>query len=146
MEVNSARSIPVPAREGRYEYVDRNPLSPISHDSANTSTREISPVYSAPSHSDSSSRGVPGSARWLKERSNALEAERLDLVQHTLELQSHLEVLKEKAATAKNIAQSSRFALAPDGSAASSNWANETETIIDEKKELVKLLGIEIDC
>eukprot|EP00960_Hanusia_phi_P029850 748210-Hanusia_phi.AAC.7 len=140
-----SRAIPVPPnvpREGRYEHVDRNPLSPISHNSANLSNREISPAFSDPSHTDSSSRGVPGSARWLKERTDALEAERLDLVQHTLELQSHLEVLKEKAATAKSIAQSSRFVLAFDGSANSLHWANETETIIEEKKELVSRLII----
>ena len=47
-------------------------------------------VFSTPSplkRLDAKNGGIPGSAKWLKERNDALETERLDLVQKTLEMQ-----------------------------------------------------------
>jgi len=68
----------------------------------------VEPVYMPHSPSDSadtsaSGRGVPGSARWLRERTEALEAERLALVKQTLEVQGLLDSVKIKVRTARDI-------------------------------------------
>lgn len=47
-------------------------------------SRSYSPTASE--DTSASSKGVPGSARWLRERNEALEAERLALVKQTLEV------------------------------------------------------------
>jgi hypothetical protein len=51
-------------------------------------SRSYSPTASE--GTSASGKGVPGSARWLRERNEALEAERLALVKQTLEVGSRV--------------------------------------------------------
>jgi hypothetical protein len=94
----------------------------------------------SPSASESSSavggRGVPGSARWLKERSEALEVERLALVKQTLEVQGFVDSVKQKVRTAVDISDSLEMTTGEDDS----TWAEESAQMLEEKQELVSRL------
>jgi hypothetical protein len=97
-------------------------------------------VICFPSASESSStvggKGVPGSARWLKERNEALEAERLALVKQTLEVQVLLKSVKQKVNTAIDI--SDRLDTGDDDAI----WAVESAQMLEEKEELVSRLMV----
>jgi hypothetical protein len=79
---------------------------------------------------------VPGSARWLKERNEALEAERLALVKQTLEVQVLLKSVKQKVNTAIDI--SDRLDTGDDDAI----WAVESAQMLEEKEELVSRLMV----
>jgi len=80
---------------------------------------------------------VPGSARWLKERNEALEAERLALVKQTLEVQVFLKSVKQKVNTAIDISDRLEGDDAGDDDAV---WAVESAQMLEEKEELVSRL------
>ena len=68
--------------------VDSESESVLPHQQLGSSDGQPSRSYSptASEGTSASSKGVPGSARWLRERNEALEAERLALVKQTLEV------------------------------------------------------------
>ena len=84
---------------------DHSNLCRLTSESSSLSTTHFR--HCSPSASETSSavggKGVPGSARWLKERNEALEAERLALVKQTLEVQVFLKSVKQKVNTAIDI-------------------------------------------
>ena len=95
---------------------------------------EASEGTSAASH-----KGVPGSARWLKERNDALEEERLALVKQTLEVQGLLDSVKLKVRTARDITAGLEISAGPDDP----SWALESERMLGEKQELISRLIVQ---
>ena len=79
---------------------------------------------------------MPGSARWLKERNEALEAERLALVKQTLEVQVFLKSVKQKVNTAIDISDRLEENTGDDDAI----WAVESAQMLEEKEELVSRL------
>ena len=105
-----------------------------------TPTRMHAQARSEAGSKDASSghKGVPGSARWLKERNEALEQERLALVKQTLEFQSLLDSVKQKqkVRTARDTAADMEL---DDGQ----GMAQESERMLDEKQELISRLIVQ---
>ena len=106
-------------------------------------------------------RCVPGSARWVKGRKEALEAERLALVEHArlvkerkekleterralikqaLEAQGFVGSVQQKVRTAIDISDSLGMTTGDDDAA----WAVESAQMLEEKQELVSLLIVYI--
>jgi hypothetical protein len=90
----------------------------------------------ASKNASSGHKGVPGSARWLEERNEALEEERLALVKQTLEVQSLLDSVKQKVRTARDTAADMEL---DDGQ----GMAQESERMLDEKQELISRLIVQ---
>jgi len=95
---------------------------------------EASEGTSAASH-----KGVPGSARWLQERNDALEEERLALVKQTLEVQGLLDSVKLKVRTARDITAGLEISAGPGDP----SWALESERMLGEKQELISRLIVQ---
>jgi hypothetical protein len=79
-------------------------------------------------------KGVPGSARWLKECNETLEEERLSLVKQTLEVQSLLDSVKQKVRTARDMADMEL----DDGQGMA-----QSERMLDEKQELISRMIVQ---
>jgi hypothetical protein len=82
---------------------------------------------------------VPGSSRWLKERNEALEEERLALVKQTLEVQGLLDSVKLKVRTARDITAGLELSAGLDDP----SWALESERMLAEKQELISRLIVQ---
>jgi hypothetical protein len=89
--------------------------------------------------SEASYKGVPGSSRWLKERNEALEEERLALVKQTLEVQGLLDSIKLKVRTAREITAGLELSAGLDDP----SWALESERMLAEKQELISRLIVQ---
>ena len=97
------------------------------------------PSPSASEDTSASGKGVPGSARWLRERNEALEAERLGLVKQTLEVQGLVDSVKLKVRTARDITANLDISTGPDDPM----WAIESERMLEEKQELISRLIVQ---
>ena len=106
---------------------DHKPPRPRSVESASDDT------------SEASYKGVPGSSRWLKERNEALEEERLALVKQTLEVQGLLDSVKLKVRTARDITAGLELSAGLDDP----SWALESERMLAEKQELISRLIVQ---
>ena len=73
-----------PASKSMSQHSDSEDEGTLNRISSGGPSRSYSPTASE--DTSASSKGVPGSARWLRERNEALEAERLALVKQTLEV------------------------------------------------------------